>query len=302
MAAKEIIPLYDLMVQLFVVSMPQCKIPVQLLGHIMNIPPGTMVKVVNGCPFPSGAKLTRGGHRGLEVFITQPLFVSRVDRAAAVQIVKDKPEWGPYGVVLPVLADDIIAQVEKVIENIMKLKGGNIKKAAIIKNGCPEVYRLSWFVKDPIQGEFYKTVQEAMGKVPSKKDKFPVVVPVPMLQMPKLAPSTPEQMATYRAKHHVSPLDNYSLINFVTDIQGLITSKDEYIAVIKRMENKINREYPALIALKEAEKVAAEKNAGKLKDRVVVLEHTNSQLHEEIKNLKKHPKFAGFVRISEIKK
>ena len=296
--SREILPLYDLMVQLFVASMPSCKVPIQLLGHVMNIPMGTMVKVVNGCPLPSGAKLTRGGHRGLEVFITQPKFVSRVDRAVAVQVIKNKPEWVTYDVVLPVLADDIIAQAEKVIENMAKLKGGNVKKAAIIKNGCPKAYRLSWFVKDPVQGEFYTTVQEAMGKGPKK----PPTVQLPVLQMPKLTPSTPEQVVAYRAKHSTSPFDNYSLINFVTDIQGLVASKEQYIQVIKRMEDKINREYPALIALKEADRAAAERECAVWRERAKVLGVAVDGMKADIANLKKHPKFAGFVKASEATK
>jgi hypothetical protein len=235
---------------------------------------------------PSGARLTRGGHRGLEVFITQPAFVSRVDRETAVQEIKNRPEWRPYGVVLPVLADDIIAQVEKVIENIAKLKGSNAKKAAIIKNGCPKAYRLSWFVKDPIQGEFYNTVQEAIEKGPSKKKekhRKALVGSLPIITIPKApTPAVPQ-------------FDKYSLINFVTDIHGLIASKEQYIAVIKRMEDKINREYPVLISMKEAEKAAAEKEVEILKDRVKVLSRTCEEQKTEIYNLKRHPKFAGFV-------
>jgi hypothetical protein len=120
--------------------------------------------------------------------------------------------------------------------------------------------------------------------------------------MPKLAPSTPEQWAAYKGTHHVSPFDNYSLIHFVTDIQGLINSKEQYIAVIKRMEDKINREYPALIALKEAEKAAAEKEANEFRDANRKLVKKVEEQTTEIQNLKKHPKFSGFVKASDIRK
>ena len=125
---------------------------------------------------------------------------------------------------------------------------------------------------------------------------------MPVLQMPKLTPSTPEQVVAYRAKHSTSPFDNYSLINFVTDIQGLVASKEQYIQVIKRMEDKINREYPALIALKEADRAAAERECAVWRERAKVLGVAVDGMKADIANLKKHPKFAGFVKASEATK
>lgn len=292
MAAKEIVPLYDLMLQLFVACMPQTKISVQLLGYIMNIPVGTMAKVVSGCPLPNGTKITRGGHRGLEIFITQPNFISRVDRAVAVNVITKKPEWHQYGVVLPVLVDDIIAQVEKVIENTVKLRGSNVKKSAIINNGCPEVYRLSWFIKDPIQGEFYNTIQEAIHK--SKGGNHKGILPI----IPTFVDTNAER--PLEKKIHLD--DKYGLPQFVCEIQDLIRDKEMYKQTIKKLENKINCEYPALISLKEAEKAVAEKQVIELKDRIKVLEIITTQQTEEIKNLKRHPKFAGMVKVSELRK
>lgn len=288
MGAKEMLSLYDAMVRLFAASMPNFELPTQVLAHILNIPRGTIQRVLATCPLPNGIELTRGGHRGLEWFLTQLTYTHPSIRAGLVQEIKQESVWVEYGLTLNPNPAELVREVEKVLENIKVLKGTTKKKESIIKNGDPKAYRVIWFAKDVINGEWYHTIQTAIGenriaRSPIKKGQEESVIhPIP---------STP--------RPGVPQFDKYSLINFITDVQGLITSKDHYLAVIKQMENKINREYPALISQKEREKAEAEREAEVLRDRVKILEKLDIQQKEEIKNLKRHPKFAGFIKPGE---
>ena len=289
MAAKEIMPVYDAMVRLFVAAMPNTKISTQILGHIMNIPMGTMRSIMEMCPPPNGAQIIQGGHRGLELFIVQPTFISSLGRCELVKSIMDEAIWKEYGVVLNPNTDEIIAEVDKIVFNIGKLTGNMTKKAATIHNGGPDMYRLSWFLKDIMHKEYYHTIQEAIkGKKISVQHKSTVgtgrsaiVVKTAEVQ------NTPVKRTT---------MEQYGLMSFIADIHKLIESECHYKAAIKNMEDKINREYPALIAQKEAEKAAAERTVESLKDRVRTIEKINANQMIEICNLKKHPKYSGFVK------
>lgn len=296
---REVLPLYDAMVRLFTASMPNDKIGTQLLAHILNIPKGTIKKVLTVCPLPNGVKLIRGGHRGLEWFLTQDTYTAANIRAELVEAIKKEAVWAEYGVTLRPRSDEIIKEVEKVIDHIKTIKGSNIKKQTIIKNGDPNKCRVIWFPKDIINGEWYHTIHQAVGK--TSKVKLVTPAKKPILDMPKLAPSSPEQWAEYKSKKQLPALamEKYGIIsdiiNFVIDIQGIISSKEQYLAVIKNMEDKINHEYPALIAQKEREKAEAVREVELLKDRLKILNNLNENQKVEIANLKRHPKFAGFV-------
>lgn len=295
MAGRDILPLYDAMIRLFAVSMPNDKISTQVLGQVLNIPRGTVKKVLATCPLPNGVQLTRGGHRGLEIFMTQPTFVAPLGRVELAMEIKKEKVWAEYGLTLPPHSEEIVVETGKVLDNIKKLKGSNIKKDAIIKNGDPKAYRVMWFAKDVVNGEWYRTVHEAITKKGRVTNK-PTAIPRPVLAMPKLSPDLTERNGRPAP---ASPMEKYGfigqIITFVADIQGLINSKDQYLAVIKNMEEKINREYPALIAQKEAEKAAAERDSDALRDRVKALNSLCDNQKIEIANLKKHPRFAGFV-------
>ena len=284
MSIKDIQPLYDVMIRLFVASMSNIKISTQILGHILNIPIGTMREVIDTCPLPSLAKLVRGGHRGLEEFIVQSNFMSVIDRGLAVIDIADEKIWCKYGITLNPDRSLLIREVEKVLENVGKLQGSNIKKGAIIKSGDTKAYRCLWFVKDIMNSEYYNIAQEAIKKSPQKK----------VSMMPLITQNRPREINVVPTK--------YNLMSFISEIQELITSKEQYIATIKRLEDKINREYPALISQKEAEKAAAERETDRLKERVKILSRTCEDQKTEIHNLKRHPKFAGYIKINEITK
>jgi hypothetical protein len=287
MAAKEMLSLYDAMIRLFVVSMPNDKIPTQLLAHVLNIPVGTMKKVLTGCPLPNNANLVQGGHRGYEYFITQDNYVAPLGRVELAIEIKKERIWEEYDLTLSPNPEEIVIEVEKVLDNIKKLKGNNKKKEAIIKAGDPRAYRVMWFVKDLINGEWYNTVQQAISKNKVGVNKVsPKPLPVGISGVGK----------------SIAAINKYGLMEFVTDVQELIISKNQYLVTIKQMEDKINREYPALISQKEAEKAAAERQVEHLLDRVKVLEKINADQMTEIRNLKKHPKFAGMVKASELRK
>jgi len=296
MPAKDIMPLYDAMIRLFATSMPNDKVPTQLMAHVLNIPRGTVKKVLATCPLPNGVQLIRGGHRGLEYFLVQPTYISPLGRVQLAMEIKKEVVWAEYGLTLAPHSEEIVVEVEKVLENVKKLKGTGKQKEAMVKNGDPKSYHVMWFAKDIMNGEWYNTVQQAIEKGKGKgKDK--PVVSKPVLSMPKLSPSSDQEYAGFRQGRPVtiSPMEKYGLINFVADIQGMITSKEQYEMVIKQMQDKINRDYPALIAQKEREKAEAVRESEKLLDKVKLLEKLTQTQTEEIKNLKKHPKFAGFI-------
>jgi len=288
MPTPNVLPIYDAMIRLFLASMPNDKVPIQFIAHVLNIPIGTMRKVLVGCPLPNGVQLTRGGHRGLEYFFTQSTYTSPLVRVELVKEIKKESVWADYGITLRPDLEEIIKEVEKALGCIKGLKGTGIQKEAIVKNGDPKKYRVFWFPKDIINGEWFYTVQQAIYKPKvtrsvtrypvRKKEAEPIVHSIP----PAPKPSIPQ-------------LDKYSLVHFITDIQGLIASKDQYVFVIKQMEDKINREYPALISQKEREKAEAEREAELLRGRLKTVTTLYEDQKVEIANLKRHPKFAGFI-------
>src|SRR3990167_7183698 len=264
--SKEILPLYDSMIRLFVAGMRNAKIPVQLMSATLNIPHCSVISILPSCPLPNDAEIIRGGHRGMEVFI-HAKDIPMAYALVSVMNIKDESIWEKYKISLSPSVDNIVAEVSKVISNIKLLKGNNTSIKETINTGLPALYRCMWFMKDVINGEYYSTVQEAI------KEK-------------KLAVN----------------LDEYRLAQFATDILDLISSRDTAIVTIKALEDKISSEYPRLIAQKESERATAEKDVERFKDRVRILERLNAQQIEEIKNLKRHPKFAGYVKASEARK
>jgi hypothetical protein len=296
MAAKEMLSLYDAMIRMFVVSMPNDKISMQLLSYVLSIPIGTLKKALDTCPLPNGVQLTRGGHRSLEIFITQPTFTASIGRCELVNEIRKESVWKNYELTLNPHSEEIIIEVEKVLDNIKKLKGTTAKKLEMLEKGDPKAYRVMWFSRDLINGEYYNTIQLAIKK--DMRHHGPVCV-VPLKG--KSEPMVKEAASLGIPVKRVT-MDQYGLLQFVTDVQELIISKNQYLVIIKQMEDKINKEYPALISQKEAEKAAAERQVEHLLDRVKVLEKINADQMTEIRNLKKHPKFAGMVKASELRK
>jgi len=289
--SKEILPLYDSMIRLFVAGMRNAKIPVQLMSATLNIPHCSVISILPSCPLPNDAEIIRGGHRGMEVFI-HAKDIPMAYALVSVMNIKDESIWEKYKISLSPSVDNIVAEVSKVISNIKLLKGNNTSIKETINTGIPALYRCMWFMKDVINGEYYSTVQEAI-----KDKKHATITTGPrILKIPLLTPS-PE----LKKKLAVN-LDEYRLAQFATDILDLISSRDTAIVTIKALEDKISSEYPRLIAQKESERATAEKDVERFKDRVRILERLNAQQIEEIKNLKRHPKFAGYVKASEARK
>jgi len=127
--------------------------------------------------------------------------------------------------------------------------------------------------------------------VPEKKTK------VEFKTLP-LSPPFGKSAAAIKVTQEAPKLIDF-LMQFVDEIRELRDTKDQYLAGIKDMKEKIDREYPALISQKEAEKAAAEREVVILKERIKILEKLNAQQTEDIKNLKRHPKFAGMVKKGE---
>lgn len=288
--SKEILPLYDSMIRLFVAGMRDTKISIQLMSAILNIPHCSVVDILQSCPLPNDAQIVRGGHRGKEVFI-QAKDIPRAQIVESVVAIQEERIWNRYKILLSPSADHIVAEVDKVISNVELLKGNNTSIKGIINEEPPTLYRCMWFMKDVINGEYYNTVQEAI------QNKKPEITVGPrMLKIPILTLS-PEVK-----KNPALNLEHHRLAQFATDILELISSRDVAVTTIKALEDKINAEYPRLIAQKESERAAAEKDVERLKDRVRILEKLNVQQSEDIKNLKRHPKFAGYVKASEARK
>lgn len=284
---RDITPLYDAMIRLYIACMGIGQLPAQIMASILAIPYGTFKDILKLCPLPNGAEIWRGGHRGLELIIS----TENGDCSERDKVISDicmESIWQKYGLVLrPV--NQIISEVDKTHCNALTLhkQGPHQVQCKIIREGDPKVYRCLWFVKDNMNCEFFSTVHEAMIKKPSKPpvEKGTRVIPVVSKPIP--------------AGKTVEAAKPYSLKQLVSELTDLLSCKDHYSTIIAQLQDEINNKIPTLLAKKESERAIAVNEATKLRERVKHLEKVNGEQLVEIKNLKRHPKFAGYVRVDK---
>jgi hypothetical protein len=312
---RDILPLYDAMFRLFIAGISVQKVSIQVIAHILNIPKGTMMKLMKTIPsnaqLPFNAKIVQGGHRSLEWFVDQPtkLFVN--NQMPVVEEICNEKIWSEYGLMLRKDRHFIIAETDKAISNANEIEGSMKKIQAVIGKGDPAKYRCFWFVKDAVNGDFYHTVHDALHKAtPGKKaageketsrgNATPGVGKssiINQIEVPKYYASIPPAPMVAPTK----PSKSW-ILQFVGEIQDLVINNELLVKTIKGLESKIEAEYPALIAQKEREKAEAEREWQKCKERIKILEGLNKDQERDIQNLKRHPKFAGYVKVAQNKK
>lgn len=290
MAPRDLSPLYDAMWRLFMVGMSECKLPVGFIGQILDIPPASAMAVHKACPLPAHISTVVGGHRNKEVFLHADSFNTKGKEELAAEIIKESV-WEKYGVCIDRRVDSVVAEINKVVTNVI---GTGVKSHVAMRNivetGKPVEFRVMWFIKDKSTMEFYDTVHQALA------------TSARILRAPhRTKVEKAATVATPVVKESVPAISTLRMLWI--ELGTLLDQKEKfekqemhYKEMIEHLQSKVNIQYGEIISRKESEAAALRKQVENLTGDKRLLEKEVLGFQNKIKELTQYVSRRGKPR------